>query len=229
MRRAFPMPHRGAEDDEMTTRSDGAPLQGTAQQTREAIREQVRQSIEQARIDAARARDEARSAMRSAQGATAGGGTNVQVVPQPPVPPVPGAEGHQVIVTPDGRTIVVDRDGNVEIDGEPITEVPPQDFPFGPGGPEIPVEAVVMFVAFCVMIVLVAVGIPISRAFGRRIDRRSAVAPELSDLGHRLDRIEQAIETVAVEVERISEGQRYTARLMSELQPQRIPAGESGR
>lgn len=34
------------------------------------------------------------------------------------------------------------------------------------------------------------------------------------DLGHRLDRIERAIDTVAVEVERLGEGQRFTARLL---------------
>jgi hypothetical protein len=221
------MPRRGAEDEAMTTISDGARLQGTAQPSREAIREQVRQSIEQARLDAARAREEARSAMQAAQ--SAGGGTNVQVVPVPPVGPIHTAQGEQVIVTESGKTIIIDPEGNVHVEGEMVTGVPTEDFPFGPGGPHIPVEAVVMVIAICAMIVLTAIGIPIARAFGRRMDRRTAAAPELSDLGHRLDRIEQAIETVAVEVERISEGQRYTARLMSEMQPQRIPAGESGR
>lgn len=212
----------------MTTSDiEGAVGQSPAQQSREAIREQVRQSIEQARIDAVRAREEVRAAL--AQQGSGTGGADVQVVPVPPVPPVPRVPGEQVIVTPDGRTIVIDADGNIHVDGDELsTEVGSPDFPFGPGGPHIPVEAVVISIAFFVMVVLVAVGIPIARAFGRRIDRKSAVAPELSDIGQRLDRIEQAIETVAVEVERISEGQRYTARLMSEM-PQRIPAGESGR
>jgi hypothetical protein len=225
------MPRRGTEDDEMTTNS-GVPQQGTAQQTREAIREQVRQSIEQARLDAARAREQARSAVIAAQGSGSGagsGGVDVQVIPVPPVGPVHTAQGEQVIVTESGKTIVIDRDGNVHVEGETMTGVPTEDFPFGPEGPQIPEEAVVMVIAICIMVVLTAIGFPIARAFGRRIDRRAAAAPELSDLGHRLDRIEQAIETVAVEVERISEGQRYTARLMTDLQPQRIPAGESGR
>ena len=213
-----------------TSEIEGAVLQSSAQQSREAIREQVRQSIEQARIDAVRAREEVRAAL--AQQGSGVGGADVQVVPDPPVPPVPPVprvSGEQVIVTPDGRTIVIDAEGNIHVDGdELVTEVGSPDFPFGPGAPHVPVEAVVISIAFFVMIVLVAVGIPIARALGRRIDRKSAVAPELSDIGQRLDRIEQAVETVAVEVERISEGQRYTARLMSEM-PQRIPAGESGR
>lgn len=173
-------------------------------------------------------------------GTGSGSGVHVTIPPIPPIPPVPGMpqapDGDRVIVGGDGRTIIVHPDGSVDVQGgggeEQIMVVPPDGpmGPFGPGGPHIPVEAVVITIAFFVMIVLVAVGIPIARAFGRRIDKRSAAAPELANFGQRLDRIEQAIETVAIEVERISEGQRYSARLMTEMkQAQRIPAGESER
>ena len=214
----------------------GASITQSAQPSREAIRQQVRESIEQARADAARARLEVQNALAQNPG---GGGGNLQV-PVPPVPPVPGVpqspDAERVIVTGDGRTIIVRPDGSVDVQGvageEPMM-IQPQDGPFGPfgpGGPGIPVEAVVISIAFYVMIVLVAVGIPIARAFGRRIDKRSAAMPELANVGQRLDRIEQAIETVAIEVERISEGQRYSSRLMTEMkQAQRIPAGESDR
>jgi hypothetical protein len=40
--------------------------------------------------------------------------------------------------------------------------------------------------------------------------------PGTAELHDRLARIENAIETMAVEVERISEGQRFTTRLLSE-------------
>ena len=217
----------------------GSPLAAVPRQSREAIREQVRKSIEQARIDAAQAREQARIAVEEARLAQSGGGTGVGGIP--PVPPVPGSpqspDAERVIVTGDGRTVILHPDGSVDVQGGPgdaQVVVPPDgpfgpNGPFGPDGPRIPVEAVVISIAFFVMIAVIAVGIPIARAFGRRIDRRSAALPELADVGQRLDRIEQAIETVAVEVERISEGQRYTARLMSELQAARIPAGESGR
>jgi hypothetical protein len=36
------------------------------------------------------------------------------------------------------------------------------------------------------------------------------------EVASRLERIEQALEAVAIEVERISEGQRFTTRLLSE-------------
>lgn len=83
----------------------------------------------------------------------------------------------------------------------------------------IPREAVQITEMFFVTVAVVAVGIPLARAFGRWLDRRGAPAPraDTSLLEPRLERIEQAIDAVAIEVERISEGQRFTNKLMGEL------------
>ena len=43
--------------------------------------------------------------------------------------------------------------------------------------------------------------------------RNPRIPPEV---GGRLERMEQALEAVAIEVERISEGQRFTTKLLSE-------------
>ena len=43
-----------------------------------------------------------------------------------------------------------------------------------------------------------------------------AVVPALDEIGHRLARMEQAIDATAVEVERISEAQRFTTKLLVE-------------
>jgi hypothetical protein len=40
----------------------------------------------------------------------------------------------------------------------------------------------------------------------------------------RLERLEQGVEAIAIEVERISEGQRFVTRLLSESNPQQVPA-----
>ena len=53
---------------------------------------------------------------------------------------------------------------------------------------------------------------------------RHVIAPETSG---RLERIEQAVEAIAVEVERVSEGQRFVTKLMSEAKP--VPALENTR
>ena len=81
----------------------------------------------------------------------------------------------------------------------------------------IPPQAVDMAVSFFVMVAVIVIGLPIARAIARRMDRRSQAPAAMPDGAPRLDRIEQAIEAVAIEVERISEGQRFTTRLMSEM------------
>jgi hypothetical protein len=82
----------------------------------------------------------------------------------------------------------------------------------------IPDGVVDIVVAVATMIVLVAVGSPIARAYARRIDTRTTAAPAILpvEVAQRLAAIEQAVDSVAVEVERISEGQRFTTKLLSE-------------
>lgn len=88
-----------------------------------------------------------------------------------------------------------------------------------PQGPDIiPHEAVQITQMFFVTIAVIAIGIPLARAFGRWLDRRGTVqvVAKSSDYDPRFDRLEQAIEAIAIEVERVSEGQRFTNKLMSE-------------
>jgi hypothetical protein len=68
---------------------------------------------------------------------------------------------------------------------------------------------------FFAMVATVAIGAPLARAFARRMERESKtkVAP---DVASRLERIEQAVDAIAIEVERISEGQRFTTKLLTE-------------
>lgn len=87
----------------------------------------------------------------------------------------------------------------------------PQDFP-----PGIPVGVVDIAQGFFGMVVAIALGVPIIRALSRRFVDRPRPTPIDNDLKVRLERIEQAIDAVAIEVERISEAQRFQARLMTE-------------
>ena len=56
----------------------------------------------------------------------------------------------------------------------------------------------------------------ISLAHRRRVRGVANLTAPSSDMSARMARIENAIESVAVEVERISEGQRFTSRMLSE-------------
>ncbi len=63
------------------------------------------------------------------------------------------------------------------------------------------------------------IGFPIARAFAPRISAAKDVSPLASgpsDVTARLDRIEHMIESTQIEVERISEGQRFTTKLLAE-------------
>jgi hypothetical protein len=58
---------------------------------------------------------------------------------------------------------------------------------------------------------------PLMRAFANRFERRGAASTTLPpEMTAHMHRLEQAIEAVAIEVERISEGQRYTTKLLAE-------------
>lgn len=110
------------------------------------------------------------------------------------------------------------------------TTAPPWQFP-GSAGPQIPEGAVIISVAFFVMCAVIAIGLPIARAIARRMDKRGAVSPGADpDTRNRLERIEQAVDAIAVEVERISEGQRFTTKVIADLRalPQADPAAAVG-
>lgn len=71
---------------------------------------------------------------------------------------------------------------------------------------------------------IIAIGFPIARALARRLESRPAAPSVPPDVALRLERMEQAIDAIAVEVERISEGQRFTTKLLSErAAPAAIP------
>lgn len=83
-------------------------------------------------------------------------------------------------------------------------------------------EDIIVPALFFLTIMVLALGIPLVRAYVRRMAETPASPRVPVDLDARLDRIEAMVETVAVEVERLSEGQRFTTRLLSEgaMQPQ---------
>ena len=104
------------------------------------------------------------------------------------------------------------------VSGQPAVTFTAEPDPFPPGldGDRIERMARMATEGFFFTVVALAIGIPLVRAFARWLDRRGAqaAAPESSG---RLERIEQALDSVAVEVERIAEGQRYTSKMLGDL------------
>jgi hypothetical protein len=87
----------------------------------------------------------------------------------------------------------------------------------------IPPQAVDISIAFFVMCAVIIIGWPLARAFGRRLERRGQVTTLDAASIDQLQRIEQSVEAMAIEIERISESQRFMARLQSEA-AERAPA-----
>lgn len=83
-------------------------------------------------------------------------------------------------------------------------------------------EDIVVPIAFFITAIIISIGIPIVRALVRRWDRAGALPAAQPDTTARLERIEQAIDAMSVEVERIAEGQRFVTRLMTDRAPERV-------
>ncbi len=95
--------------------------------------------------------------------------------------------------------------------------------------PESVVEIAEVFFSLCAA---VALGIPIIRIIARRFER-PALPPAIAqfasaDVTARLERIEQAVEAVAIEVERIAEAQRFSAKLLAEQAQRSLPRADGG-
>ena len=78
-------------------------------------------------------------------------------------------------------------------------------------------KQIIVPIAFFTMITLIAAGRPLIRAWARRIEQGGDRQPAAdADAQARLERMEAAIESMALEVERLAEGQRFTTKLLGE-------------
>ena len=84
-------------------------------------------------------------------------------------------------------------------------------------------EDIIIPIAGMGMIVILSIGVPLVLAYVKRWEREGLRPKGEPESTARLERIEQSIDAMAVEVERISEGQRFVAKLMAERQPERLP------
>ncbi|MBA2706239.1 MAG: hypothetical protein H0U59_00340 [Gemmatimonadaceae bacterium] len=107
-----------------------------------------------------------------------------------------------------------------------VIVLPPQP-PLPPGVPGvtvqpfdpnlIPPQVESISIAFFIMVAAIIIGLPLMRAIARRIDR-GAPPPQVipTELRDQMEQISQSLDAIAVEVERISENQRFTTKLLSE-------------
>jgi len=120
--------------------------------------------------------------------------------------------------------------------GGPIPPTPPA--PPGVAGtiqpwpPDvIPPQVESISIAFFIMIAAIIIGLPLMRAIARRIERGTPVAAPIPvEVRDQLQQISQSVDAIAIEVERISEGQRFTTKMLAERfrDSAAITAGSTG-
>ena len=179
-------------------------------QQQNANRAEIQKAINDAREAATNAARDARLAAQDAQAAAAA--AEAGQPPTPPAPPEPPRGPGRIVIPTDGS------DGNISIsvDGQGIhlsqngqeTIIPIHDV--------VPRGAVQMTWAVFGSLAFMVVGYPLARAFARWLDRRSSATQLSREVAGRLEAMERNIDTVAVELERVSEGQRFTAKLLEQ-------------
>jgi hypothetical protein len=121
---------------------------------------------------------------------------------------------------------ILQLENDVAMTGEQVSAAPlrlfrtaesPRDEPQGDQFP----EGVIVggFSAFAIASIVFA--LTRRRAWGRR--SRSAPALQDSESAQRLERLERGMDAIAIEIERVSEGQRFVTKLLSEPQPVGTP------
>jgi hypothetical protein len=178
-------------------------VQASARDFGDAIRNSVQQEVNAALSQSAAARRAAAAAQAQA----------------PVLAPTP-ATAATPPTGPEGRTFrITDRNGTQTI------TLPPHVFEN-----TIPQQAVDISIGFFLTIAIIIIGLPLARAFARRMDRRGGTAQVSNEVSSQLAHLNQAVDAIALEVERISEGQRFTTRLLSEQRDaarQTLPSGLS--
>lgn len=126
----------------------------------------------------------------------------------------------------EGMRVII-RDGVPVV--PPVPVIAGVDVHPGGGEPMIPPQVVDLAYGFYAMFAVMVIGWPLARAWGRRLERGGTSAALSPAMGEQLQRIEQAVDAMALEVERISEAQRYLTKLQTGrvTESAALPSGEN--
>ena len=82
--------------------------------------------------------------------------------------------------------------------------------------------------AIAVMVIIAAIFIlgPFARMIARRMERRAEMAPgnDTLALRHQIETLQQSIDTMSIEIERISESQRFQSKMLFEKKDEPVRA-----
>jgi len=110
--------------------------------------------------------------------------------------------------------VITTQPGVIGVPAGGIPMVPGRDMPWDN---DIPPRAKDVSIAFIVMFAAIIIGLPIMRAIGRRIERGAPTPVAIpAQMQAQMEHLMQSVDAIAIEVERISEGQRFTTKMLSE-------------
>ncbi len=173
----------------------GMPLTNAQREAIEVARGQMSDQL----ISASDRRNDIAQALKTAQGADRAG-------------------LEQRLMQLDERILQIEAD--LAESGRILTQAPATTFgtmQYAPGmeGPGLSPGNITAISIIFILAVLMPVAMAAARLMWRRATAPRPAAPSLESV-QRLERVEHAIEAVAVEVERISEGQRFVTRILTE-------------
>lgn len=123
----------------------------------------------------------------------------------------------------DAKQAARDAQGTAVQNVPPVPEVPtPPAFPTisingRPFDRDMPPRVKDVSIAFFIMFAVIIIGRPIMRAIGKRIEAGAQpparIPPEMQA---QMQQLIQSVDAIAIEVERISEGQRFAAKILAE-------------
>ena len=163
-------------------------------------------------------------------------GTPAQA-PVPPVPPLPTNPGQATGATgaspppatgAENPQAVRDQIRDAIRDGIQTEAIISQEPPYR-RDEQIPKEVVPIIGIVFGSLVVIILGYPIVRLFTRMAEKaHDKSLLRASDVTQQLKVLQNSIDTMAVEIERISESQRFQDRLLSEREPVRLPEPRGG-
>ncbi|MBX9927988.1 MAG: hypothetical protein K2X99_03665 [Gemmatimonadaceae bacterium] len=141
----------------------------------------------------------------------------------------------------DGRILQIEKD--ISENGRLLASAPGSALSgSGPATPGFPgnMDTTAVSVVFTIFVLM-----PISVAWARRLWKKPEIPPGLripDKLGERVEQLQQSLDAIAVEMERVSEGQRFVTKILAErekapvlnagaapMQPLKVPLGDAVR
>lgn len=200
---------------------------GSPSATQNAV--QAARNAAEAQANAAKAQANADRAIANAIRAAGYTSEGAEQAPAAEQPQAVGGKNGVIIIPTDGP----DPDISVRVDGEGIHVTQGESQTLIPIRDVVPRGAVQIAWAIPATLSILVIWWPLSRAVIRWINRKNVSNTEAAALEARMrdrfETLERNLDTVAVEMERLSEGQRFTNKLLAErAEQERVPLSGQG-